>query len=61
MQLSWAISKLKSIELDVFSEWQLELLCQELGNAKVNSIWEVNIPAGWDKPDQVSDEEKGES
>lgn len=53
MQLSWAISKLKNIELDEFSEWQLNLLHQELGNARVNSIWEVDVPAGWDKPQQV--------
>lgn len=59
MQLSWAISKLKNIELDQFSEWQLNLLHQELGNARVNSIWEVDIPAGWDKPDQVREEGGG--
>jgi len=50
MQLSWAISKLKNIELDEFSVWQLNMLYQELGNERVNGIWEVDIPAGWDKP-----------
>lgn len=55
MQLSWAISKLKNIELDEFSGWQLTLLSEELGNERVNGIWEVDIPAGWEKPNEVSD------
>jgi hypothetical protein len=101
-QLSWAISKLKSIELDEFSEWQvrptthhyhtyhllystnsnpvmcdalcglllwwgvidascvvsscrqMKILVHELGNDRVNAVWEMNIPAGWDKPIKVS-------
>lgn len=54
MQLSWAISKLKNIELDEFSTWQLTMLHEELGNEKVNSIWEVDVPAGWEKPTLVN-------
>jgi len=56
-QLSWAISKLKSIELDEFSEWQMKIIHYELGNDVVNSIWEKNVPAGWTKPSKGSSPE----
>lgn len=49
-QLSWAISKLKSIQLDEFSEWQVNLLQTELGNSVANQIWEKSVPEGWSKP-----------
>ena len=30
------------------------MLHHELGNAKVNRIWEINVPEGWTKPDPDS-------
>jgi hypothetical protein len=52
--LTWAVSKLKNIHLDNFSEWQLKIMHYELGNNLVNSIWECNVPIGWEKPSRVS-------
>lgn len=49
-QLTWAVSKLKSIKLDQFSSWQMNLMIQDLGNTVSNEIWEKNIPIGWAKP-----------
>ena len=56
-QLTWAVSKLKSIELDEFYDWQLEMMLVDLGNDVVNSIWEISIPAGWLKPNESSTQE----
>jgi len=53
-QLSWAVSKLKNITLDDFYDWQVDLLINEMGNAKAKKIWEVSIPEGWKKPNHHS-------
>ena len=34
-------------------ESQMKILYHELGNDRVNAIWEMNIPAGWTKPTKV--------
>ena len=52
-QLTWAVSKVKSIQLDDFFDWQVSLLRDELGNNVINNIWEKNIPEGWTKPIKV--------
>lgn len=52
-QLTWAISKLKSIQLDEFTGWQIDLLLQ-MGNHLGNSIWEKNVPEGWMKLSRAS-------
>lgn len=59
-QLTWAVSKLKNIQLDDFYQWQINLLHDYLGNKKVNDIWEKCVPEGWSKPqsDIASLEEK---
>ena len=49
-QLTWAVSKLKNIQLDDFYPWQVQLLRECLGNAKVNEVWEKCVPEGWAKP-----------
>ena len=49
-QLGWAVSKLKNIALDEFYEWQMQPLVELLGNEVANSIWEIAIPTGWNKP-----------
>lgn len=49
-QLTWAVSKLKSIKLDQFSSWQMNLMIQDLGNDVSNDIWEKCVPEGWTKP-----------
>jgi hypothetical protein len=53
-QLTWSVSKLKNIEFDEFPEWQVTMLRDELGNGKVNTIWEMNVPEGWTKPEPDS-------
>ena len=53
-QLTWAVSKLKSIKLDQFSTWQLNLMIKDLGNTVSNDIWEKCIPEGWTKPQPLS-------
>ena len=53
-QLSWAVSKLKNIQLDDFHAWQIDMLDTTLGNRRVNSIWEKNAPEGWAKPNPQS-------
>lgn len=53
-QLTWAVSKLKNIQMDDFSEWQMKMIHSKLGNPVVNDIWEKNIPEGWDKPTKAS-------
>ena len=49
-QLTWSVSKLKSLRLDDFHDWQLDMVLGCLGNDVVNNIWEVSIPKGWSKP-----------
>lgn len=60
-QLTFAVSKLKSIRLDEFEVWQLELILDCLGNDVTNQVWEISLEAtkGWKKPlPTASDEEK---
>lgn len=33
--------------------YKMKILHYELGNERVNAIWEKNIPAGWEKPSKV--------
>jgi hypothetical protein len=49
-QLTWAVSKLKSVKLDQFSTWQMDLMIADLGNNASNEIWEKCVPEGWTKP-----------
>ena len=53
-QLSWAVSKLKNIQLDEFYPWQVKLLRESMGNTKANKVWELLPPAGWNKPTALS-------
>lgn len=48
--LTWAISKLKSITMDTFTDWHVDLLHDHLGNDKVNAVYAISVPAGWQKP-----------
>lgn len=49
-QLTWAVSKLKNIQLDDFYPWQVKLLRESLGNQRANAVWEQAVPEGWTKP-----------
>jgi len=49
-RLGWALSKLRNVTLDDFSDWQCEILLKELGNEKSLKILEASIPEGWIKP-----------
>ena len=53
-QLSWAVSKLKNIQLDEFYPWQIKILREAMGNTVVNKIWEPCVPEGWVKPNELS-------
>jgi hypothetical protein len=53
-QLSWTVSKLKHLNLDLFYEWEIDLLRRCLGNRVSNLIWEICISQGWTKPKQNS-------
>ena len=48
--LTWAVSKIKSISMDSFAEWHVDLLHDHLGNDRVNEVYEASVPAGWQKP-----------
>jgi hypothetical protein len=43
------ISKIKSVNLDKWPEGKVKVF-QNLNNILVNSYWEANLPAGFQKP-----------
>lgn len=56
-RLTWSVSKLKSIRLDDFREWQLDMIASTLGNDVARTVWECDIPKGWEKPHPKSPSE----
>ena len=43
---NWSVSKVKSIELDIFFDYEIDLLLTHLGNDVAMRIWEESINRG---------------